>query len=81
VDIPRERFPPETEASAYFIVAEVLTNVIKHALPTRVAVRVCAEDGMLSVEVRDDGIEGVRSARRRNRGRPIRAAMAGGHAR
>ena len=27
VDVPAERFPAETEASAYFIVAEALTNV------------------------------------------------------
>ena len=31
VDVPAERFPPEIEASAYFIVAEALTNVVKHA--------------------------------------------------
>ena len=31
VDVPAERFPAEIEASAYFIVAEALTNVVKHA--------------------------------------------------
>ena len=31
VDVPPERFPAEIEASAYFIVAEALTNVVKHA--------------------------------------------------
>ena len=31
VDVPAERFPAEIEASAYFIVAEALTNVVKHS--------------------------------------------------
>ena len=31
VDLPPERFPAEIEASAYFIVAEALTNIVKHA--------------------------------------------------
>jgi hypothetical protein len=29
VDVPPERFPAEIEASAYFIVAEALTNIVK----------------------------------------------------
>ena len=59
VDIPAERFPAEIEASAYFIVAEALTNVVKHARATRAEVRASVEDGMLRVEVRDDGIGGA----------------------
>ncbi len=31
VDVPAERFAAEIEASAYFIVAEALTNVVKHS--------------------------------------------------
>ena len=31
VDISTERLPPDIEASAYFILAEALTNVVKHA--------------------------------------------------
>jgi signal transduction histidine kinase len=56
VDIPAERFPAEIEASAYFIVAEALTNVVKHAHARHAEVKASAEDGMLRVEVRDDGI-------------------------
>src|SRR5207302_8996097 len=56
VDVPAERFPPEIEASAYFIVAEALTNVVKHAHAGRAEVGASVEDGMLHVEVRDDGI-------------------------
>jgi signal transduction histidine kinase len=59
VDIPDERFPAEIEASAYFIVAEALTNVVKHAHATRAEVRASVEDGTLRVEIRDDGIGGA----------------------
>jgi signal transduction histidine kinase len=59
VDVPAERFPAEIEASAYFIVAEALTNVVKHAHARRAEVRASAEDGMLRVAVRDDGIGGA----------------------
>jgi signal transduction histidine kinase len=59
VDVPAERFPAEIEASAYFIVAEALTNVVKHAHAGRADVRASVEAGMLHVEVRDDGIGGA----------------------
>ena len=59
VHIPQARFPAEIEASAYFIVAEALTNVVKYAHATRAEVRVCAEDAVLRVEVRDDGVGGA----------------------
>jgi PAS domain S-box-containing protein len=59
VEIPAERFPAEIEASAYFIVAEALTNVVKHAYAERADIKAAVEDGMLHVEVRDDGIGGA----------------------
>jgi signal transduction histidine kinase len=59
VDVPSERFPAEIEASAYFVVAEALTNVVKHSHAERAEVRACMEDGMLRVEVRDDGVGGA----------------------
>jgi PAS domain S-box-containing protein len=59
VDVPAERFPPEIEASAYFIVAEALTNVVKHSHGESAEVRASVQDGMLHVEVRDDGAGGA----------------------
>ena len=56
VEVPHERLPPDIEASAYFIVAEALTNVVKHARATRASVTAALEDGGLSLEVRDDGV-------------------------
>jgi len=31
VDVPEERLPEQSEATAYYIVSEALTNVAKHA--------------------------------------------------
>jgi signal transduction histidine kinase len=59
VDVETERLPPEIEASAYFIVAEALTNVVKYAHAERAEVRASRHDGMLHLEVRDDGIGGA----------------------
>jgi signal transduction histidine kinase len=58
-DVTRARLAPEIEASAYFIVAEALTNVTKHAHATRASVRAEIVDGALCVEVRDDGAGGA----------------------
>jgi PAS domain S-box-containing protein len=50
------RLPAAIEATAYFVVAEALTNVAKHARAGRATVTACVEDGTVRVEVRDDGI-------------------------
>jgi len=59
VDVTRRRVAPEIEASAYFVVAEALTNVVKHARATRADVAASVGDGVLRVEVRDDGAGGA----------------------
>jgi len=53
------RFPPEIETTAYFVVAEALTNVVKHAHATRAIVDIRAEGVALSIQVRDDGTGGA----------------------
>jgi signal transduction histidine kinase len=53
------RLPAAVEATAYFVVAEALTNVAKHSRARRATVTARAEDGTLRVEVRDDGIGGA----------------------
>jgi signal transduction histidine kinase len=50
-----ERFPGEIETAVYFIVAEALTNVAKHADASKVWVTVERMNGAVHVEVRDDG--------------------------
>jgi PAS domain S-box-containing protein len=62
VDISSERLSRDIEPSAYFIVAEALTNVVKHARATRATVWAAADDGVLTVEVRDDGVGGANPA-------------------
>jgi signal transduction histidine kinase len=58
-DVTKERFAREIEASAYFIVAETLTNVVKHAHATRAAIKVAREGAILHIDVSDDGIGGA----------------------
>jgi signal transduction histidine kinase len=60
VDVSVGRLPPAIEATAYFVVSEALTNVVKHARARSVAVTATADHGLLRVEVRDDGVGGAR---------------------
>jgi PAS domain S-box-containing protein len=60
VDVSVGRLPTAVEATAYFVVAEALTNVAKHARAGHAEVMARIEDGALAVEVRDDGVGGAR---------------------
>jgi signal transduction histidine kinase len=60
VDISVERLPDGLEATAYFVVSEALTNVIKHASAREAGITARVERGELRVEVRDDGVGGAR---------------------
>jgi len=53
--LPSGRLPTEIEVTAYFVVAEALTNVAKHARATRARVTVAGDADTLVVEVSDDG--------------------------
>jgi signal transduction histidine kinase len=44
---------------AYFVCAEALANVAKHAAATHIAVSVTAHDGRVRVEIEDDGVGGA----------------------
>jgi signal transduction histidine kinase len=61
IDVAVGRLPASVEATAYFVVAEALTNVAKHAHADRAEVVARMADEGLCVEVRDDGAGGVRS--------------------
>jgi signal transduction histidine kinase len=58
----QQRFAPEVESAAYFLVAEALTNVAKHAGDARVRIRVRVDGPDLLVDVVDDGVgfDGIR---------------------
>ena len=53
------RLPRQIELAAYYIVAEALTNVAKHAHASVIDVEVAADDSRLWVGVRDDGCGGA----------------------
>jgi signal transduction histidine kinase len=59
VDVPAERLPEPVESTAYYVVAEALTNVAKYADAHRATVLVTRTDDCLVVEVRDDGVGGA----------------------
>ncbi len=53
------RLPERVEAAAYFMVKEILTNIVKHAGASRAWVTVAVSGSRLEVEVGDDGIGGA----------------------
>ncbi|MFE7191698.1 sensor histidine kinase [Kitasatospora sp. NPDC057541] len=60
--------PEGVQSSAYRVVQEALTNVLKHAGPTRCRVELVADGRELRIEVTDEGAAAVRGARRSGRG-------------
>src|SRR5262249_20217741 len=59
VEAPHSRLPGEVEARVYYTVSETLTNVAKHAEATEAAVRVHVHDGVVRLQVTDDGCGGA----------------------
>jgi signal transduction histidine kinase len=55
VDGERGPVPPGVDLSAYRIVQEALTNVIKHAAAATACVKVSYEKGSVALEITDDG--------------------------
>ena len=55
VDADLDRFPPGVETVAFAVVSEALANAVKHAAAGEAAVTVRRSDGILTVQVRDDG--------------------------
>ena len=72
------RFPPNIEATAYFVIAETLTNAAKHSHGSRATVSIMARDGHLVVDIADDGVGGAESDGSGLRGLTDRVAAAGG---
>jgi signal transduction histidine kinase len=79
IDVAPGRFPATLEATVYFLVAEALTNVAKHAGAHEATVSVRVEPGSLVVDVTDDGRGGAtEGAGSGLRGMADRVAAAGG---
>jgi len=72
------RFGPDTEATAWFIACEAVTNAVKHANATRITVDSHQDDDRLVLTVADDGAGGADPAGDGIRGLADRAEAAGG---
>ena len=59
VTVAGDQVPSPVAVVAYFVCAEALTNVAKHAAASRVAVSVTARGGQVRVEIEDDGVGGA----------------------
>jgi signal transduction histidine kinase len=56
------RLPEYIEVAAYYVASEALTNVAKHASASVVTIELDAQDTMLRLEIRDDGVGGADSS-------------------
>ncbi len=54
-DVRGRRFSDEIEGAAFFVAAEGMTNILKHADATQARITISQADGHLSIEVADDG--------------------------
>jgi signal transduction histidine kinase len=59
LDVDARRLPVAVETAAYFVVAEALTNVVKHAGVREAAVRVGVDEDGLRLEISDRGTGGA----------------------
>ncbi|HEX6713236.1 MAG TPA: PAS domain S-box protein [Thermoleophilaceae bacterium] len=57
--VPARQLPEQVEAAAYYVVAEALANVHKHAGAGRIVVRATTDERCLVVTVGDDGVGGA----------------------
>jgi PAS domain S-box-containing protein len=55
LELTSERHEPNVEAAAYYVVSEALANVTKHAEASRAQITIAERDGVLLVQVSDDG--------------------------
>ena len=59
--VPDIRLPASVEAACYFVVAEAMTNIAKHAAASEAHVDVTVEEERVVVTVTDDGAGGARA--------------------
>jgi signal transduction histidine kinase len=62
-ELPSERFDPTAEATAYYVVAEAVTNARRYSHARAIQIRARLSDGFVRVEVGDDGIGGANESR------------------
>jgi signal transduction histidine kinase len=58
-EVTDRRLPERVEVTAYYVIAEALTNATKHARACAVSIRVEVAADVLVVSIRDDGVGGA----------------------
>jgi signal transduction histidine kinase len=59
LELPSDRLDATAEAAAYYVVAEAVTNVQRHARAGEITIRVGARSHGLQIDVVDDGVGGA----------------------
>jgi signal transduction histidine kinase len=59
VEVPSSKLPEAPEATAYYVLAEAVTNVQKHAQASSIRLRAAVSHGALQLEIVDDGVGGA----------------------
>ncbi|MFI5712958.1 histidine kinase [Kribbella sp. NPDC051620] len=78
LDVVDRRFPVAVESAAWFVIAEAVSNAVKHAGVDEVEIRVVQDAGGLRVVVLDEGVGGVDPRGRGLQGLADRVAALGG---
>jgi signal transduction histidine kinase len=78
LDVVDQRFPASVESAAWFVIAEAVSNAVKHAGVDEVEIRVSASPSKLHVAVLDEGVGGVDPQGRGLQGLADRVAALGG---
>ena len=79
VTVDVDRLDPGVEAAVYFVCAEALANVTKHARATEARVAVALDGSAVVVTVDDDGVGGANPAGSGLQGLADRVEALGGH--
>ncbi len=59
VEAEDDRYPASVETAAYFVVAEALANIAKHAAARSAAISLVRQNGQLVIDISDDGRGGA----------------------
>jgi signal transduction histidine kinase len=59
MEFETEALPDDVATTAYFVISEAVANAVKHANASCIGLRVSRTDGVLVVQVRDDGQGGA----------------------
>jgi signal transduction histidine kinase len=78
VHATERRYPTRIESAAYFVAAEALTNIVRHAAATAADITVTSDGDNLVIAIADDGAGGADAKGSGLRGLMDRVAAVGG---